>query len=74
MQDVLTCISFIWSEFVYLVFPTTERALEKIDFLRPRLHMALIVGLPEKAHRHSVSLFICLGKVENGSYPEFLLR
>ena len=26
------------------------------------------------AHRHTVSRFICLGKAENGSYPEFLLR
>ena len=36
--------------------------------------MALIVGLPEKAHRHTVSPFICPGKAKNESYPEFLSR
>ena len=36
--------------------------------------MALIVGLREKAHRHTVSLFICPGKAKHRSYPEFLLR
>ena len=59
LQDVLTCNSFIWSEFIYLDFPPLNVHL-KIDFLRSRLHQGADCDcVPEKAHRHTLSLFIC---------------